>query len=74
MNRGYMTPFRANDLAPNRNLIPGLYALSFANVEDIMALSGKLVQPLLFSVVDTHITMKVDASGKMMLLVTDLMT
>lgn len=73
-NRGYMTPFRAQDIAPNGNLVPGLYALSFAHTEDIAVFSGKLIEPLLFSVVDTHITMKVDASGKLMILVTDIST
>ena len=72
--RGYMTSFSARDIAPNGNLTTGLYALSFANPADLATFTGKLIPPLLFSVIDTHITMKVDASGKMVFLATDIET
>ena len=34
----------------------------------------KFIAPILFSIVDTHIIMKVDASGKMLFLATDIIT
>lgn len=47
--------------------------LTFANKSDLESFP-RLVKPLIFSVVDTHITMKVDASGKILVLATDLAT
>lgn len=47
--------------------------LTFSSKSDIENFP-RLVKPLLFSVVDTHITMKVDASGKILILATDLAT
>ena len=35
---------------------------------------AKPIVPIIFSIVDTHITLKVDASGKMMVLATDIST
>lgn len=47
--------------------------MAFANQGDISSLE-KWVAPRTFSVVDTHITMKVDSSGKMQVLATDIRT
>lgn len=43
------------------------------NREDIRGFE-KLAKPVIFTVMDSHITMKVDASGKLFFLVTDLTT
>ncbi len=47
--------------------------MAFQNQADITGLE-RWVAPRVFSVVDTHITMKVDSSGKMQLLATDIRT
>ncbi len=47
--------------------------MAFANQGDISGLE-KWVAPRTFSVVDTHITMKIDSSGKTQLLATDIRT
>jgi hypothetical protein len=47
--------------------------LYFAHPEDIASYE-RFIAPILFSVVDTHLTLKVDASGKMMVLATDILT
>lgn len=58
---------------PSKELTPGLYML--APREESVALGfDRVVLPRVFSVVDTQITLKVDASGKMNFLVTDLKT
>ncbi len=54
-------------------LTPGLYIMAFQNKDDIIKLE-RWVAPRVFSVVDTHITMKVDSSGKMQFLATDIRT
>jgi MG2 domain/Bacterial Alpha-2-macroglobulin MG10 domain/Alpha-2-macroglobulin family/A-macroglobulin TED domain/Alpha-2-macroglobulin bait region domain len=54
-------------------LTPGLYIMAFANQADIASLE-RWVALKTFSVVDTHITMKVDSSGKMQFLATDIRT
>lgn len=48
-----------------------MYILALANKGDLIGFQ-KPVSPLLFTVMDSHITMKVDSSGKMMFLVTDM--
>jgi len=50
-----------------------MYILAFTNRDDINGFQ-KPVKPLIFTVMDSHITMKVDASGKMMFLVTNIKT
>lgn len=50
-----------------------MYVLAFSNKSDIASL-GKLYRPVIFSVIDSHITLKVDASGKILALVTDIST
>ncbi len=58
---------------PDATIAPGLYIL--APREKEVALSfDKVVLPRVFSVVDSQVTMKVDASGKMQFLVTDITT
>lgn len=70
---GYVSPFDLRDIAGKRDLTTGLYMLYFSDRTDVVTFP-KVIRPLLFSIVDTHVTMKVDASGKMMFLVTDLST
>ena len=70
---GYISPFTINDFLPADAKKTGLYVLSFANSEDTEKFQ-KFIAPIIFSIVDTHITLKVDASGKMMVLVTDIAT
>ncbi len=65
--------FRVADMYSSRTLAPGLYIL--APREKSTALAWKnIVLPRVFSVIDSQITMKVDASGKMDFLVTDINT
>lgn len=54
-------------------LAPGLYVMVFADVWDISNLE-KWVAPRAFSVVDTHLTMKLDTTGKIQILATDIRT
>lgn len=70
---GYVSEFDIREFRSERSLVPGMYMLTFTNQDDILGFQ-KPVRPLLFTVMDSHITMKVDASGKMMFLVTDLST
>lgn len=68
----YIAEFDINTLLP-RWLNPWLYILAFQNPEDINGFD-KWVAPKVFSIVDTHITMKIDSSGKMQFLATDIRT
>ena len=70
---GYVSPFTISDFFLSDAKKTGLYMLSFAKDEDTQGFQ-KFIAPILFSIVDTHITMKVDASGKMMILATDIST
>ncbi|MBP6981565.1 hypothetical protein KBB25_02220, partial [Candidatus Gracilibacteria bacterium] len=70
---GYVSQFDPQELLTQGSLKSGLYMLTFANKSDLESFP-RLVKPLIFSVVDTHITMKVDASGKIIVLATDLAT
>jgi uncharacterized protein YfaS (alpha-2-macroglobulin family) len=70
---GYVSPLRIDDFSSSGARTPGLYALWFANPDDLTGYE-RYVPPVIFSVIDTHITMKVDASGKMMFLATDIQT
>ncbi|MBC7503547.1 hypothetical protein H7169_01120 [Candidatus Gracilibacteria bacterium] len=54
-------------------LAPGLYILAFSDKSDISTID-RWVPPRVFSVIDTHITMKIDSSGKMQFLATDIRT
>ena len=67
---GYASSFDIRDFVPGKKLIPGLYMMTFMNRSDIQGFQ-KDVQPLIFSVMDSHISMKVDASGRMLFLVTE---
>lgn len=69
---GYIAEFDINSLR-EKWLTPGLYILAFQNSEDIHWFD-RWVAPRVFSVVDTHITMKIDTNGKMQLLATDIRT
>ncbi len=64
--------FDVNEFYP-KWLTPGLYVMAFAREWDISSLE-KWVSPRVFSVVDTHITMKLDTTGKIQLLATDIRT
>lgn len=68
-----ISPFDVREFSQGRSLQPGLYILAFRNSEDVTGFE-KFVSPRVFSVIDSHITMKVDASGKMSFLVTDINT
>lgn len=68
-----MAPFRVQDFESDKELSPWLYVLAFRNADDVGGFD-RFVSPRVFSVVDSHITMKVDASGKMSFLVTDINT
>jgi uncharacterized protein YfaS (alpha-2-macroglobulin family) len=52
---------------------PGLYILAFANQADIAGYD-RWIAPRTLSIIDTHITMKTDSSGKMQFLTTDIRT
>ena len=64
--------FDVNEIYP-KWLVPWLYILAFQNKEDIAGLD-RWVMPRIFSIVDTHIVMKIDSSGKMQFLATDIRT
>jgi alpha-2-macroglobulin len=68
----YVADFRINDFFTG-NPEPGLYLLYFRDVGDIEKYS-RFVPPIALSIIDTHLTLKVDASGKMMVLATDILT
>ena len=70
---GYVSPFLASDLFPSGTLESGLYILSLSDPSDIVD-TKKFFRPVIFSVIDTNITMKVDASGRLMILATDIAT
>jgi hypothetical protein len=57
----------------SKTLPPGLYILAPREKEVATGLS-RVVLPRVFSVIDTQVTMKVDASGKMQFLATDILT
>lgn len=71
-NSWYIADFDINGFLP-KWLNPWLYILAFQNADDINRFD-KWVAPRVFSVVDTHITMKIDSSGKMQFLATDIRT
>jgi hypothetical protein len=68
---GYVTEFRLNDFL-SQGISPGLYAIGLKHISD--TLGDKPVFPRTFSVIDSHIVMKVDPSGKFNFLVTDIRT
>jgi uncharacterized protein YfaS (alpha-2-macroglobulin family) len=70
---GYVSPFAVDDFFASGTKTTWLYVLTFAKWEDTEKFQ-KSISPIIFSIVDTHITMKVDTSGKMMILATDLTT
>lgn len=69
---GYVSPFTWDEFFQGTKT-PGLYMLYFANPTDIASYQ-KFIQPIIFSVVDTHLTLKVDASGKMLVHAVDIAT
>lgn len=70
---GYVSPFDVSDLINGQTLKTGLYMLYFTEQNDLTSFP-RFIEPLVFSVVDTHLTMKVDASGNILILATDLLT
>jgi hypothetical protein len=54
-------------------LLPWLYILAFQDQWDVIGFD-RWVAPRVFAIVDTHITMKIDTSGKMEFLATDIRT
>ena len=68
---GYVSNLDIRNFSSDGRFSPGMYILAFANKADVMGFQ-KSVNPLLFTVMNSHITMKVDSSGKMMFLVTDM--
>ncbi len=65
--------FSIQDMYTDRTIAPGLYIIAPREKSDALAFN-RMVLPRVFSVVDSQITMKVDASGKMSFLVTDINT
>jgi uncharacterized protein YfaS (alpha-2-macroglobulin family) len=68
-----ISPFDIRGFSPTGTIRPGLYILAFAQKDDVLAFD-RFVAPRVFSVVDTHIVVKVDASGKTEVLATDITT
>ncbi len=68
-----VTTFSVDEMMENNRLTPGLYMLAFRDRDAILPF-GRFVSPRVFSVVDEQLTMKVDASGRMQFLVTDIKT
>jgi uncharacterized protein YfaS (alpha-2-macroglobulin family) len=68
-----VSPFDIRELQPSIQMRPWLYVLAFRNQDDIIPFD-RFVAPRVFSVIDTHITMKVDAGGQMSFLATDILT
>jgi hypothetical protein len=62
-----------NDFYDGGKISPGLYIVGFRNRDDVLPY-GKFVSPRVFSVIDEQIAMKVDSSGKMQFLVSDIAT
>ncbi len=56
-----------------QSIEPGLYILA-PREKEIATTFSRVVLPRVFSVIDTQVTMKVDASGKMQFLATDIRT
>lgn len=69
----HISPFDVRGFSPTGIIRPGLYILAFAQKDDVLWFD-KFVSPRVFSVVDTHIIVKVDASGKTQVLATDITT
>lgn len=67
-----VTSFRLQDMVEGGVISPGLYVVAFRNQDDIRPFD-RFVSPRVFSVLDTHITMKLDVSGDMQVLVTDML-
>ena len=72
-NDNNISPFDVRGFSPTGTIRPGLYILAFAQKDDVLAFD-RFVAPRVFSVVDTHIVVKVDASGKTQVLATDITT
>jgi alpha-2-macroglobulin len=68
-----VAPFSVQDMYSDHTIDPGLYILAPRLQSDALSFN-RIVLPRVFSVVDSQITMKVDASGKMSFLVTDINT
>jgi hypothetical protein len=70
---GYISPFLVSDFFLGDTTKNGLYILSFADA-GVTEKFDTFIAPILFSIIDTHLTLKVDTSGKMMVLATDIAT
>ncbi len=68
-----VSPFDIRSFSPTNTINPWLYILAFAQKNDIDEFD-KFALPRVFSVIDTHLTLKVDASGKSQVLATDIIT
>ncbi len=68
-----ISSFDARQFSSTQSLSPGLYILAFTKQEDVTWFD-RFIAPRIFSVVDTQLTLKVDASGKMQVLATDITT
>ncbi|MFZ2255937.1 MAG: hypothetical protein WAW59_02065 [Patescibacteria group bacterium] len=68
-----VAPFRLQDMYANQTIAPGLYILA-PREKEVARGFNRVVLPRVFSVIDTQVTMKVDASGKMQFLATDILT
>jgi uncharacterized protein YfaS (alpha-2-macroglobulin family) len=68
-----ISPFDVRQFSSWGTLSPGLYILAFQNKDDI-SWFDRFIVPRVFSVIDTQVTLKVDASGKMQVLTTDINT
>lgn len=68
-----ISPFDIRQFSPTGNIAPWLYILAFSDKKDVDQFD-KFIAPRVFSIIDTEVTMKVDASGKMQFLVTDIAT
>lgn len=69
----FVAPFSVQDMYSDRTIAPGLYIIAPREKSDAIGFNH-IVLPRVFSIVDSQITMKVDASGKMSFLVTDINT
>lgn len=70
---GSFSSFDVRDFLPSKTINPGFYILAFRDKEDVTGFD-RFVSPRVFSVIDSQVTMKIDASGKMAFLITDIRT
>ncbi len=68
-----ISPFDIRQFSPSWTIKPGLYILALRDKTDVLGFE-RFIAPRVFSIVDTQITLKIDASGKMQFLATDINT